>query len=157
MLLILPLNPVPVTNVSSKVPSELRRARSTTVLDPYSEKTPPTMIFPSDWRARACTCSKAVDGSLKPPGGTAKVVSMLPSAFNRAINGVELPLYEIKAPPAIILSSGWTRSTRGLVLKLVPELNDESTVPSGLRRVKIGMDWPLYVVKTPVTMTLPSD
>lgn len=141
--------PVPGSKEASIVPSGRRR----TILlegEPLNDvKSPPHRIRPSGCRLRAKTVKSN-------PASGVNVASKLPSLFNRAIRLRFTPFTWPNPPPMMIFPSGWSTIDVTVPFKPVPVLNVGSIEPSTLRRVSQRTTEPLYVLKFPPTIALPS-
>ena len=150
------LAPVPVfvLNTMFRVPSEFRRTMRFAVAPLKVVKSPPKMIFPSDWIASALTELFA-----PVPVFVEKVVSRVPSELSLIIRFLADPLNVKKAPPKIILPSDWIAIADTALFGPEPMfvVNVVSRVPSEFRRTIRFTVTPLKVVKPPPKMILPSD
>jgi hypothetical protein len=92
-------NPLQVViNVSSLVPSALRRIILFAAIQLHVVKAPPATILPSLWTAKVF---------IEPlnPLQTLKLASLVPSVLRRIILFAVTPLYDTKYPPTIIFPS----------------------------------------------------
>ena len=117
------LNPVPTTNDVSKEPSVFNLTILFIDVPLYDVKFPPTSIFPSDWIENDRTLSLN-------PVPTTNDVSKEPSVFNLTILFIDVPLYDVNAPPTNIFPSDCNITSVIPELNPVPIVNDVSKLPS---------------------------
>ena len=122
-----------VVKAVSLVPLELIRTIPFVVAELKVSKIPPTTIFPSGCIAKDCTLAPI---SKPVPVLVVKVVSLVPSGFNRTIPFTVVPLKVVKVPTTTILPSDCIATEFTVLSKPVPVLVVKvvSLVPSELRR-----------------------
>ena len=116
----------------------------------YVSKVPTTSILPSDW----------IFIPLTPPSNPVPILNVLsiePSVFNLTINLRARLLYDVNEPPTTNLPSDCCWIENGTLLNPVPILNVLSIVPLVFNLMILFLVVPLYEVKLPPIIILPSD